>query len=235
MKLSLVQIKNRRRFIELAYKAGVSHLGSCLSVIDILEAIYQVKKQKEKFVLSNGHAAGALYVILERYGMLPQADLSALEVHPKRDPKIGIDVSTGSLGQGLSIAVGLALAHRSKRVYCSISDGECAEGSVSEALRISVENNLTNLKIIINANGYSAYRTVEASYLIGMIKGLRWKTKKVNGHNLPQLAKALSCEDKGMELIVASTMVDQLPFLEGLGAHYYRMSEHDYNLARKIW
>ena len=235
MKLSPVQIQNRRRFIQLAYKAGVSHLGSSLSVIDIIEAVYQVKNQDEKFVLSNGHAAGALYVILERHGLLKKADLLALEAHPKREPKIGIDVSTGSLGQGLSIAVGLALAQRDKKVYCSISDGECAEGSVSEALRISVENQLTNLRIIMNANSFAAYRPIELGYLKQMIEGLGWKVKEVNGHDLQQLKDTLRQGDKGMELIMALTKVDQLPFLEGINAHYCKMDKHDYYLARKVW
>lgn len=235
MTLSPVQIQNRRRFIELAYKAGVSHLGSSLSVIDIIEAVYQTKNRDEKFVLSNGHAAGALYVVLERHGLLKQADLSTLEAHPERDPAKGVDVSTGSLGQGLSIAVGLALAGRNRRVFCSISDGECAEGSVSEALRISIENQLTNLKIILNANGYTAYRTVEPEYVERMIRGLGWQIKQVDGHNLAALKQAVATKAEKMELTVALTKVDQLPFLKGFDAHYHKLDQHDYDLARKIW
>src|SRR3989344_5348178 len=121
-KLSKEQKYHRKRILEISHEAKTSHLGSCLSVIDIISAIYKVKKKNEVFVLSAGHAAVALYVILEQHNFMKNPSLKNLHVHPDRDTSQGIYVSTGSLGQGLSIAVGIALAVKEKKdnVYCII-------------------------------------------------------------------------------------------------------------------
>ncbi len=221
----------RKRLLEIIYKFNASHIGSCLSVIDIIDAVYSVKKRDEKFILSNGHAASALYTVLEKYGFLKDPDLHVLGVHPDRNPSLGIDVSTGSLGQGLPIAVGIALANRNKNVYCLISDGECAEGSIWESLRIIHDMKVNNLKIIASINGWGAYDPVSSKDLLNRFKGFGFKIIKANGHNTNEIVDKLKLENTSPTIIFAKTSSEQLHFLNGLDAHYCTMKNTDYELA----
>lgn len=148
----------KRRILEISYKKKLSHIGSCLTAVDIIDEIYTIKKPNEKFVLSSGHAGLALYCVIEKYEVInAEGIFDHHEVHPDRCEECHIDCSSGSLGHGLGIAIGMALADRSKNVYCLISDGEMAEGSISEAMRVRSEQNLWNLKLYINDNGLGAY------------------------------------------------------------------------------
>ena len=157
----------KRRLIEISWKKKLSHLGSCLTAVDIIDDIYNIKKPEEKMVLSSGHAGLALYVVLEKHGGKDAEDIfNHHGVHPDRCSDCGIDCSAGSLGHGIGIAVGMALADRSKSVYCLISDGECAEGSVWEALNTIRNNNITNINISVNHNNYAAYMPIDNSALI---------------------------------------------------------------------
>jgi len=116
--------------------------------------------------LSQGHAFAALAVVLEKYeGQDAEKLVAKYMTHPTRSPEEGIWCSTGSLGQGLTVAVGMALADRSKDVYVLTSDGEMAEGACWEALRIAGEQRLENLRITVNANGFSAYNKVDVDLL----------------------------------------------------------------------
>lgn len=149
----------KRRIIEISYKNKLSHIGSCLTAVDIIKEIYDQKKEDEKFILSSGHAGLALYVVIEEKTRKDAEAIFAHHgVHPDRCSSCFLDCSTGSLGQGLPIGVGMALADRSKNVYCLISDGECAEGSIWEAMRIKHEQKLDNLKVFLNHNGWAAYK-----------------------------------------------------------------------------
>jgi len=233
--MKAVQLSNRLKIIEMIYRANESHLGSALSMVDIVEAVYQIKEERDKFVLSAGHTAAALYAVLDTHGFLKKPDLKKLENHPVRNAQNHIDVSTGSLGQGLPIAVGMALANRKKKVFCCISDGECDEGNTLEALRIGTENKLTNLVLILNFNGFSAYKKTDESKIKAIISALGWKIIDVDGHNLADLKKALSLKTTFPRLIFARTKVDQLKFLHGIDAHYYKMTEVDYREALKQW
>ncbi len=233
-KLSAEQKKLRKRVIELSHESHLSHIGSCLSAIDLIDAVYKVKKKDEKFVLSNGHAGIAWYVVLEKNRYITDASIiKKLHIHPDRNTKHDIHVSTGSLGQGLPIALGIALADRKKHVYCMLSDGECAEGSVWEALRVAYEQNLTNLKIIINANGWSAYDKVALPYLVKRIKAFGLDVDKINGHDSNIIVKTIKKIYKNPSVIFAYTSSDQFPFLSGQEAHYYVMQQKDYDLALK--
>lgn len=230
-----IQYDNRLKIIEMTYRANEGHLSSSLSIVDIIEAIYQIKKEIEHFILSAGQAVPALYAVLANHGLLKDPDLKVLGNHPERNPQNRIDVSTGSLGQGLPIAVGMALADRSKRIFCCSSDGEFAEGSNYESLRIISDNNLTNLVLAVNANGYGAYGKINIEKLSKIIGGFGLAVISVDGHNLSLLKKVLDTPYKTPTIILAKTKVDQLPFLRGLNAHYYKMSEADYQLAIKKW
>ena len=203
--------KLKKRIIELTYKYKKAHLGSCLSAVDIIEEIYNSKRKDEKFILSEGHAAIALYCVLEKHeGRDPEYLLDKHGIHPERDEKNGIWCTTGSLGQGLPIALGMALADRSKNVYCMISDGECAEGSLWEALRIKTDNNIDNLKLYINLNGYGAYDPIDSKKLTKRLK--------------------VFCPDMNIRL----TTSEQLPFLKGVDAHYHVMTSEEYTEAIKL-
>src|SRR3972149_10953189 len=122
IKLLTAEQKNtRRRILEISFQRNFSHIGSCLGSIDLIDAIYKVKKRDEQFILSNGHAGVALYVILEKNGMIKDSNIiKKLNVHPDRNLDIGISVSTGSLGQGLPIALGMALSNKNENVYCLV-------------------------------------------------------------------------------------------------------------------
>ena len=227
----------RRRILEVSFKNKYSHLGSVLSAIDLIYGVYKIKKTHEKFILSNGHAALALYVVLESIGQIKNPKLTEkLRVHPDRNLKLGIHVSSGSLGHGLPIAVGIALAERKDNVYCMISDGECAEGSIWEALRVASEQKVHNLQIILNANGWGAYDPISTAPLLKRFKAFGFSVLKIDGHNLTQITKALKRAQKTDKpvLILAKTIVEQFPFLKGQDAHYFVMGEEDYNLALKI-
>jgi len=154
------------RILTISKKNNLSHIGSCLIASNPIEAIYKVKKPKEPFILSNGHAALALYCVLEGWGLGDAVELFKKHgTHPNRDIKAGIWASTGSLGHGIGIAVGMALSDRKRNVYVMMSDGECAEGSVWEALRIAGEQHLENLKVVVMCNGWGAYGKIDTDIL----------------------------------------------------------------------
>ncbi len=198
----------RRRILEIAYKNRLSHLGSYFSAVDIIDDIYSVMQEDDIFILSSGHAAVALYAVLEKhYGICAESLFKKHGGHPHRDEENKIYCSTGSLGLGLSVAVGRAMADRNKQVYCLISDGECAEGSIWESLRFIEENNLANLTVFVNINGYAAYDAVNVDYLVKRLAAFH---PRIN---------------------LCFTSVEEFPFLRGLNAHYHIMNEEDYKLA----
>jgi len=198
-----------RRLLDICYKNKLHHLGSYFSCLEILNNIYSEMKEDDIFILSNGHAVVSLYVILEKYyGLNAQELLNKYGEHPKRNELDKIYCSTGSLGMGITVSVGRALSNPNRNVYCMISDGECAEGSVWEALRFSYENNLDNLKIYVNANGWSAYDSIDLDYLEKRVKSFN---PKVN--------------------FIRTTV--EFFGLSGLDAHYTNFTEQQYLEAVK--
>jgi transketolase len=156
------------RILEISFKNNLSHLGSCITVYPILEQIYNEKKENDVVVLSCGHAGLAQYVLIEKHSnnnINAENLLHKMGIHPVRDPENQIYVSSGSLGCGILVAVGLAIANKNRTVYCVLSDGECAEGSVWEALTFCKNYKITNIKIHVNINGYSAYDSIDRTYL----------------------------------------------------------------------
>lgn len=155
-----------RRLIDITYQERLSHLSSTLSALPIIEEIYNQRQHDEVFILSNGHAGLALYVVLEKYyGVDPVKMIHKHGIHPNRDLENHLYCSTGSLGSGLPIAIGHALARPDKNVWCMISDGECAEGSIWEALRFIQDNNINNLHVYANINGMGAYDMIDTHQL----------------------------------------------------------------------
>ena len=194
-----------QRIIDITYQEGLSHLSSCLSAWPIIHEIYEQKKDDEVFILSNGHAGLALYCELEaRYGIDPVGLLHKHGIHPGKDLENRIWCSTGSLGSGLPIAVGHALADRSKPVYCMISDGEAAEGSIWESLRFIHTAGLRNLRVYANINGMGAYDYIDVNYLVQRLQAF-----------LPEI-----------NIRISEPL--QLPFAQGLLTHYKVMSAEEY-------
>jgi transketolase N-terminal domain/subunit len=146
-----------RRVIELSYKFKLTHISSCLNCINLIDWIYRERKPYDPFCLGNGHAGLALYICLEKYGFCNAEEMIKKHgVHPNRDMPNGIYVSSGSLGQAETVAVGLALADKNRKVWLVTSDGACAEGSVHEALRVGAKY-CPNLETFVVFNGYGAY------------------------------------------------------------------------------
>lgn len=194
-----------KRLIEITYNERLSHLSSTLSALPIVEEIYAKKLDNEVFILSNGHAGLALYVVLEKYyGIDPVMLLHKHGIHPGRDLENKLYCSTGSLGSGLPVAVGHALATPNKKVYCMISDGECAEGSIWESLRFINDNNVDNLEVYVNINGLGAYDAVDSTRLSTRLQAF-----------LPRINLRISEPPKW-------------DFAEGLLTHYYVLKPEDY-------
>lgn len=206
---SLVKI-----ILNVAYENKLSHLGSYFSSLDIIDKIHQKIKNdgdKDIFILSSGHAALALYAVLEKYYNVSANYLFKKHGgHPHRNEEDHLYCSTGSLGTGLTIAVGRALANPKRKVYCLISDGECAEGSIWESLAFIQQRNIKNIEVHCNVNGYSAYDSIDKDYLINRLKTF-----------LPSI-------------IIHETEVNAFPFLCGLNAHYHVMSEENYREAMRM-
>ena len=155
-----------KRVIEIAHELKMTHLSAYLTAVSLIDNIYSTKEKDDTFILSQGHAFVALAVVLEKYEGKDAMALSKKHMtHPTRSKEDGIDCSTGSLGQGLTIAVGMAIADPTKNVYVLTSDGEMAEGACWEALKIAGDQRLENLRIVVNCNGYSAYNSVDTDLL----------------------------------------------------------------------
>ena len=196
-----------KRLLDICYERQLHHLGSYFSALQIIDEIYSQKNDDDIFILSNGHAVVALYVILEKYYGLDAVELhEKYGDHPKRNELDKLHCSTGSLGMGVTVAVGRALANSDRDVYCLLSDGECAEGSVWEALRFAYENKVTNLKLYVNANGWAAYDAVDLDYLEKRIKAFHPDVNYVR------------------------TTVEHFG-LKGLHAHYTNFNEEQYKEA----
>ena len=203
------ELKNR--ILDIAYKNKLSHLGSYFSSVDIIDSIFRDKKPEDIFILSSGHAALALYVVLEKYHGIDAEELFLEQGgHPHLNEDKHIYCSTGSLGMGLTVAAGRALANPSRTVHCLISDGECAEGSIWESLKFIEETNIKNIKVYVNLNGYCAYDKVDTKYLRDRLEVFH---PNIN---------------------IIKTSVSHYPFLKGINAHYHVMSEEDYRNAKNF-
>ena len=156
----------RLHLLEQCYLNKLHHLGSAFSSLPIIYEIYSQMSAKDKFILSNGHASAALYVILEKFRNQKASQLfGEIGDHPKRNKELGIECSTGSLGMGLTVATGMAVASPNIEIYCLVSDGECSEGSVWETLRYVYKNKITNLHIYFSLNGWAGYDSVDTEKL----------------------------------------------------------------------
>lgn len=231
--LGIVAQKVRGHIVEMIGKAQSGHPGGSLSATDILTFLYFQKmkldpknptwEERDRFVLSKGHGAPALYAVLSERGFFPQEELLGLrqfgcmlQGHPDCRKTPGIDASTGSLGQGLSIANGLALAARldgaSRRTYVLMGDGELEEGQVWEAAMTTVRYNLTNLTAIVDHNKLQIDGEIAQVKLKGSIadrfKAFGWHAIEIDGHDFQAMEEAFLEAERSQvpTVIVAHTI-----------------------------
>lgn len=152
----------RERILKISKQEGLSHVGSCLGMAEVLKEIYEIKKPEDIVILDAGHAHLAHLVAQEKYEG-KQIVLPLHDIHCNYAD--GCHVGTGSLGLGITIALGRAIANQDRDVYCVLSDGGCNEGSVWEALRLKSDLQVTNLHVWVNANGYSGMGEVDRDRL----------------------------------------------------------------------
>lgn len=215
----------KKRILDISYKHKLSHLGSCLTAVDIIEDIYKNKKPEDKFVLSAGHAGLALYVVIEKHLGINAEDIFLHHgVHPDRCAKCHLDASTGSLGHGLGIAIGMALAEPQNTIHCLISDGECAEGSIWEGLRFRARP--INLELYFNLNNYSAYSYINDIELRLQIEFL---TSPINTHIYHM--DFFNEEEFPFQFLGKQEVWHGLSIMDYQSAHYHVMSEEDYKLG----
>ena len=259
----------RRIILTQSRRANVGHIGSCLCVVEILSALYSGvlrgespdDPERDRFVLSKGHAGLALYSALALRGWIPESALDTfcgddtlLGVHPERALS-GVDFSTGSLGQGLCLATGAALAARlqnsSRRVFCLVSDGECNEGSLWEAVMFAAHHQLSNLCVIVDCNGQQALGLtkdiIDTSNLAERWRAFGWRTSEVDGHSVEQLSAELfgAAENSAPHVVLARTifgkgvsyMEQGMPLSQKhlpvhmINWHYLPMSPEEFQIA----
>ena len=235
----------RKRILELALKSGSSgaHLGGSLSMVEILAALYSVANvshddSRDRVILSKGHGALALYTALELNGKMSTELVDTFETngthlfaHASRDIEHGIEFSGGSLGLGISYAVGVALACKEKglnnRIYVIVGDGECNEGLFWEALMAIKQFQLNNMTVIIDKNGLQAdgftNEIIDLSPMADKLQAFGLKTIEVDGHDMEALVNVFSSKERNQPVaIVANTIKGKgVPFMENSAAWHH--------------
>ena len=246
LELKAIANEMRKDIIRMLAEAGSGHPGGSLSCIDMLAALYfggvlkhdpgnPKDPERDYFILSKGHAAPALYAVLARAGYFPADELislrklgSRLQGHPDSSMVPGVEVGTGSLGQGLSISAGLAAGVRLKggqqAVFTILGDGECQEGQVWEAAMFAAHNKLDNLVAIVDLNqlqidGFTR-DVCDLGDLSAKFAAFGWDAVEVDGHDIDVLISALASakEDRGGKphVIIAHTVKGKgVSFMEG--------------------
>jgi transketolase len=260
--LELIARRLRFKLIEMSHAAGTPHLGSALSCVDILVAAYwnilkidSTRPQdplRDRFILSKGHAASALYATLAERHFFPAAWLdnfakhhSPLAEQPAPNCAPGVELATGSLGHGLPVGLGMALAGRIQkqdyRVFVVMSDGECNEGSVWEAALFAPAQKLENVAIIIDYNKWQATgRSNEVMNLPSLrdkFAAFGWSASEVDGHDISALTAAMEKVPNGSGrpvAIVAHTVKGRgVSFMQDDNNWHYRVPTADEVLASK--
>lgn len=254
--LQAVAARCRKRIISMIYKANAGHPGGSLSIADIITVIFQKymtkdKNGKDKFILSKGHAVPALYAILCEKGLLDEGLLSQyravdspLEGHPwtVKLPN-AIDATTGLLGQGLSVGMGMALAKKRNkdphRVFVAVGDGEIEVGQFWEAAMFAPSFELENLVCIIDRNGFSSHGKVTVPEpLADKMQSFGWHCISIDGHDFDAIIDALDPAQtkkhpKRPLCIIAKTVKGKgVPYMENNPAwHSKGLSDDEYKSA----
>lgn len=238
----------RLKILDLAISAGEGHIPSSFSIVDIIDYLYgnvlHIEKnqsndlQRDYFILSKGHGALALYVVLNKYGFLSDKDLrsygqrdSKLGGHPDRVSTDFVEASTGSLGHGFPFAVGIALGNQVRkygnRVIALLGDGECHEGSIWEAANIAANQGLNNIVAIVDWNE-SAMQLMPIDMMVEKWESFGWEVLVIDGHSKFELENALNPEllnakSKPYAVIAKTIKGHGVPLLEGHGVWHHKI------------
>lgn len=252
----------RARIIENSHKTGTPHLGSCLSCVDLLIGMYFAvlsidpdrprAPERDRFILSKGHGAPALFQVLALRGFYPDSLLAGYgedggifaEHPPTPDHLAGIEAATGSLGHGLPIGVGMALAARiqarSYKVYALLGDGECNEGSIWEAAMMASAQKLDNLRVLVDFNKWQATDRSESVLALNPLadkwRAFGWESYAIDGHDLRAVVDALTRPDPAGRpvAIIADTVKGKgVSFMEDDNNWHYRIPTADEVSAAK--
>lgn len=253
----------KKAILNAAYKATETHVGSALSCADIMEALYfqvaNVTKDncksdmRDRIVMSKGHAALAQYACLMLKGIIPRdvfdtydLDGGLLPAHLDHDATDGIEASTGmSLGHGVGLAEGFALANRLKkiksRIFVIVGDGELQEGSIWEGLVSVTALNLNEITVILDMNGMQASAETKEiignSNLNGVFEQMGFAVETVDGHNVDAVAQALKKTDNKPRIVIANTIKGHglpAPFENTVKSHYVKLTAEQYQTALKV-
>jgi len=245
----------RLNILTMINEAGSGHPGSSLSAVDLIVALYFWKMhhrpddprwtERDRFILSKGHAAPALYAVLAEAGYFPASKLptlrrvdSILQGHPDTVTP-GVDVMTGSLGQGLSVANGIAIAakldRKGFRVYVLLGDGECDEGQVWEAAMTAAHHKLDNITVIIDRNMLQSDGSTESVKAKEPFpekwRAFGWNVLEVDGHSFPEILNALNLAEAKKDVptvIIARTVKGKgVSFMEGNGQYHSGAIGHE--------
>ena len=216
--MSKISKEMRRLIVSAAYHANHGHIPSALSMVEIFVALDKIKTDDDIILLSKGHGCLSLYSMLTIQGYIDEKELfafgkkgSKLGGHPDRNKLDKIYASTGSLGHGLPIAVGSAMAKKIKkqkgRVFCVIGDGESNEGSIWESSLIASKNKLNNLVCIVDNNN-SQVRSLPSDGLVEKFKSFGWETSEVDGHDIDSMLFniQIKLESNKPVVIIANTI-----------------------------
>jgi transketolase len=246
----LIRLANdiRKDILRICEKTNTGHVGPAFSVVEIILVLYSEivrgrypEPDRDRVILSKGHACTALYSTLNRFGMMEESLLSTFATngsrlghHPHYEPSIGLEANTGSLGHGLSIGAGLAYAaHKQKstaRTFVILSDGDSNEGSTWEAAAFAAHHRLSNLCIILDANKMQALGFTKDILWPGEYedrwKSFGWNVKVVDGHDINQLTKSFSrfgIDSKPLAIIANTVKGKGVGFMENSLLWHYRV------------
>ena len=239
----------RKRLLQMHFESGVGHIGGNLSALDaMLVVFHEYLSGEDKFILSKGHSAGALYTTLWSLGRLRDQDLkqfhkddTLLAGHPPAKGIADIQFATGSLGHGLSLAAGTALAFKLKgsdtRVVCLTSDGEWQEGSTWEALIFACHHRLFNLTVMVDHNNLQGFGSTadvaSMSPLWDRLQGFDVDLQIIDGHDPDAIRAALEGESHRLRVIILRTVKGHgVSFMENrMEWHYLPLSEAQFKMA----
>jgi transketolase len=246
--------KIRENILRASRESGHGHIPTSFSVVEMITAVYDKMRHNPKdpkwedrdlFVLSKGHAALGFYAVLSEFGYIPSEELktfgangSRLGCHPDRFKAPGAEVSCGSLGHGIGVAVGMALAFKIKKsprnVYVLIGDGESNEGSVWESIMIAADQKLPQLTILYDDN-HSQIRCLQIKNPAEKLRAFGCEVHEVNGHDLGEIRKALDAPQETIKAIVCHTVKGYgCKTLEDNIFEWHRKSPNDEQLTQLL-
>jgi len=249
-KISKNTISNaQKRLLKMHFDSGVGHIGGNLSALDIMLVVFhEFLSAHDKFILSKGHAAGALYIALWSVGRLQDEELKSfhqngtlLAGHPPAKGIADIAFATGSLGHGLSLAAGTALGFKLRackdRVFCLTSDGEWQEGSTWEALIFACHHQLNNLTVMVDHNGLQGFgstaEVASMSPLWEKLQGFNADITIIDGHDIEAIRSALNERPNKLRIIILRTIKGHgISFMENkMEWHYLPLTETQFQTA----